>query len=120
MPKSRRRGYYVDGEWVAAGSETDQQLRNALHDPDAPSRSAKKRASEALQQLGERLVAAPAATLARLTLPEELRDAVAEARNIRSFGARRRQLQQIGKLMRRQDDETVEAIRAALSVGRNK
>jgi len=80
-----------------------------------PSRTARKRASEALQKLGEQLVTAKPAALAGLVLPERLEDAVQEAKAIRSFGARRRQLQYIGKLMRALDEETVEAIRRAMT-----
>lgn len=114
MPKRPRKGYYVKGQFVASGSEADRKLRDELHDPTAPSRSAKKRASESLQLLGVELIDAPGTLLAGLPLPEQLREAILEARNITSFGARRRQSQFIGKLMRRLDDETVDAIRAAL------
>jgi ribosome-associated protein len=47
-------------------------------------------------------------------LPEQLEDAVAEARRLTSFGAKRRQAQFIGKLMRKLDEESVAAIRKAL------
>ena len=114
MPKKSRKGYYVKGEFVAVGSEADHKFRHELHDSNAPSRSAKKRAAESLQLLGVKLVDAPKALLAGLPLPDDLRDAIVEARSIPSFGARRRQMQLIGKLMRRLDDETVNAIGAAL------
>jgi len=114
MPKKSRKGYYVNGEFVAWGSEADQKFRDELRDEQAPSRSAKKRAAEGLQLLGEKLVDTPRGLLAGLPLPEDLRDAILEARDIKSFGARRRQMQLIGKLMRRLDDGTVDVIRAAL------
>ena len=61
----------------------------------------------ALQQLGEQLVALDAGRFAALAreaaLPERLVDAVAAARSITAWGARKRQLQFIGKLMRDQD-----------------
>jgi len=114
MSKKSRKGYYVNGEFVAFGSEADQKFRDELREENAPSRSAKKRAAENLQLLGATLIDAPNALLARLPLPDDLRDAILEARNITSFGARRRQTQLIGKLMRRLDDGTVDAIRAAL------
>jgi ribosome-associated protein len=41
-------------------------------------------------------------------------DAVAEAKRITNFEGRRRQMQFIGKLMRKLDDEDIEAIREAL------
>lgn len=116
MSKRPRRGYYVKGEFVTSGSEADQRFRDELHDANAPSRTARKKASESLQHLGEELIAARKALLAGLPLPDELKDAIFEARNITSFGARRRQVQLIGKLMRRLDDDAVDAIRAALRV----
>ena len=120
MPKRPRKGYYVKGVFVASGSEADRKFRDELHDPNVPSRSAQKQASESLQQLGEELVGAPKALLAVLPLPDELEDAIVEARCITSFGARRRQMQLIGKLMRRLEDEAVEAIRVALRVEHGK
>ena len=65
-----------------------------------PSKSARKREAHALQKLGERLVEHAAADLARLPLPETLREAIDEARRISSRGALARQRQYIGKLMR--------------------
>jgi len=54
----------------------------------------------ALQDLGGELVALSEEQLARIELPERLRDAVMVARRITKFEAKRRQLQYIGKLMR--------------------
>jgi ribosome-associated protein len=113
MPRKSSRGYYVKGRFVAEGSEDDQRLRDELRNAEAPSRSAKKRASTDLQLLGQALIAAPAAVLTQLPLPDQLREAIADARGFSSFGAQRRQAQFVGKLMRRLDDEAVDAIRAA-------
>jgi ribosome-associated protein len=77
-------------------------------------RSARKRASHELTRLGEDLVTLRAEQVAALALPEHLEDAVAEARRLTSFGAKRRQTQFIGKLMRKLDEESVAAIRKAL------
>ena len=52
--------------------------------------------------------------LAALALPERLEEAIAEARRLTSFGAKRRQTLFIGKLMRKLDEEQVAAIREAL------
>jgi ribosome-associated protein len=79
-----------------------------------PSRSARKRESHDLRRLGADLVELRPERLAALPLPERLREAIAEARRLTSFGARRRQVQFIGKLMRQLDDEVVVAIRGAL------
>lgn len=78
-----------------------------------PSKTQRKRASHDLQHLGEELVALSEARLAELELPERLREAVMEARRISKFGALRRQLQYVGKLMR-SGDVDVAAIGARL------
>jgi ribosome-associated protein len=79
-----------------------------------PSRSARKRASHELERLGEELVELRPDRLATLELPEHLAEAVAEAKRLTSFGARRRQARFIGKLMRGLEPESVEAIRKAV------
>ena len=77
-------------------------------------RSARKRASHELTRLGEELVTLRVEQLAALALPEQLEEAVADARRLTSFGAKRRQTQFIGKLMRKLDEASVAAIRKAL------
>ena len=77
-----------------------------------PSKSARKRESEALQAMGERLVRLSDAELERLPLAEPLKSAIVDARGITSRSALRRQRQLIGKLMRSAD---AEAIGAALA-----
>ncbi len=102
---------------VASQKKLDQTLRvlkQALREnqPDAASnadqseedepisRSAKKRQSDAVQALGERLVELPAYRLAQLPMDESLRQAIEEAAKITNHEGRRRQLQYVGKLMR--------------------
>jgi ribosome-associated protein len=70
---------------------------------DKPSRTRKKRAAEEVQKTGEQLLSLGDAQLDALELMPELREAVVVARGINSRGARRRQLQYIGTLMRRID-----------------
>ncbi|HEY8519667.1 MAG TPA: ribosome biogenesis factor YjgA [Gammaproteobacteria bacterium] len=120
MPRKRRKGYYVDGCFVAEGSAEDARLRAEAGGAETPSRTARKRASLELQAVGERLVDLTPEALDALPLPEVLRDAVVEARRLTSFGARRRQLQYIGKLMRRLDAETLAAARAAVEADRGR
>jgi len=70
-------------------------------DADRPlSKTRRKKDSHALQALGEVLVALKPAQLARIELPERLADAIAEAKRISGFEARRRHMQYIGKIMR--------------------
>lgn len=78
-----------------------------------PSKSQRKRDAHAAQKLGERLVDMRESDLADLPLDESLRDAIATARRITSRGARARQLQYIGKLMRAADMGAIEAALAA-------
>jgi ribosome-associated protein len=80
-----------------------------LNEP--PSKSQRKRDAEDLKDLGDELVALPAADLEALPLPEKLRDAIDLARRITAHGAAARQRQLIGKILRKVD---VEEIRAAL------
>jgi ribosome-associated protein len=81
-------------------------------------RSARKRATQELTSLGEELLTLRPEQLAALALPELLEGAVAEARRLTSFGAKRRQILYIGKLMRKLDEEQVAAIRKALELRR--
>ncbi len=67
------------------------------------SRTQRKREALYLQSLGAELVALDAGDLARVPLPDDLLEAIATWKRIRSREARRRQLQLIGKLMRRTD-----------------
>ncbi|PZP58907.1 MAG: ribosome-associated protein [Azospira oryzae] len=68
------------------------------------SKTKRKQRMHELQALGETLTRLSEAQLAALAIPESLRDAVREAKRIRSFEAQRRQIQYIGRLMREVDD----------------
>ena len=65
----------------------------------------------ALQDMGEALVALDPKRLAQLAaeapLPARLVDAIVEARSITAWGARKRQLQYVGRLMRDVDPEPI-------------
>lgn len=76
---------------------------------DGPSKSSLKREMHALQDLGEQLVALSSERLAKVPMPEELFAAVRDAQRISKHGARRRQLQYIGKLMRHIDPAPIQA-----------
>lgn len=80
-----------------------------------PSKSARKRAAHAAQDLGEELVRLREAELVALALPEALEEAIRAARRITSRAGLARQRQYIGKLMREIDTEP---IRAALNARR--
>jgi ribosome-associated protein len=91
---------------------TDEDPSEDLEDL-RPSKSARKRAAHAAQDLGETLIALRDAELVALGLPERLHDAIVLARTIRSRAGLARQRQYIGKLMRDMDLQPIEAALAA-------
>jgi ribosome-associated protein len=76
---------------------------------DGPSKSQKKRESEALQALGVQLVGLSRERLTRIEMPDKLRTALIDAQRITANGAKRRQMQYIGKLMRGVDVAPLQA-----------
>ena len=74
---------------------------------ERPSKTQRKKEMHDLQALGAELVALNERELASIELPERLLDAVNDARQMKKFEARRRQLQYIGKLMRDVDPEPI-------------
>lgn len=81
-----------------------------IDDQERPSKTALKREMEALQKLGTRLVGLSNADLARVPIDDpDLEEAIATARRLKSREGLRRQMQYIGKLMRRIDASGIEA-----------
>lgn len=117
MSRKPKRGYFVRGQFVAEGSELDQQLKAELKGSGA-SKTDLKRESEQLQKLGESLLELRRDLFDSLDLPEKLVSAIEDVRHITNFEGRRRQMQFIGKLMRGLDEETLDAARAALDAQR--
>lgn len=72
-----------------------------------PSKSELKRQAEHLQDLGKELTTLGPETLAKIELPEVILKAIEEFHRLKSFGAKRRQLQLIGKYMRALDGNAV-------------
>ena len=87
---------------------------------ERPSKTRRKKDSHDLQDLGEAVVALPDKRLADLPIDESLRDAIAEYKRTKSFEGKRRQMQYIGKLMRRADPEPLREAVAAMQLGRAK
>ncbi len=88
------------------------------HGYDRPSKSQLKRDMHALQELGAALIALPKDALKRMPMPEDLGDAVREARRITDHEGKRRQLQYVGKVMRSLGEEQIAALRTALDTHR--
>lgn len=82
---------------------------------DLPSKTRRKQEADALQALGVELARLPPETLAALTLPDRLRDALEALPRTRSREAQRRQRQYIGRLMR---DVDVEPLQRAVEESR--
>jgi ribosome-associated protein len=114
MSRKLKKGYYVRGQFVAEGSALDLEYKRELKGTDEPTRTDLKRESTELQKLGEDLLTLRADFITRLDLPEKLVDAVAECKRITNFEGIRRQMQFIGKLMRKLEDSKHDEIRAAL------
>jgi ribosome-associated protein len=76
--------------------------------PEPPSKSSRKREMHALQDLGEQLVALSPERLKKVPLPDALYEAVRAAQGFK-MEARRRQMQYIGKLMRKIDPAPIQA-----------
>lgn len=71
------------------------------------SKTKRKQAMHALQDIGKELVQLPGSKLEKLDIPEDLRKAVEDCRRFTKHEAIRRQLQYIGKLMRSVDEEPI-------------
>ncbi|AMM23367.1 ribosome biogenesis factor YjgA [Variovorax sp. PAMC 28711] len=115
MSRKPKKGYFVRGEFVHEGSELDLELKRELKGTDEASRTDLKRESDELQKLGEALLGVRASLFEKLPLGEKLSDAVEEAKRITNFEGKRRQMQFIGKLMRKLDAETLETVRAVIA-----
>ena len=75
---------------------------------DQKSKTQKKKEAHSLQELGEKLVKLSTEQIDDIDLPAELCNAVKFAKTIKSHGARKRQMQYIGTLMRKLDTGPVQ------------
>ena len=85
-----------------------------------PSKTRMKQDSHELQALGEALVGLPESRLDGLLISEPLLDAVREYKRTRTHEGKRRQMQYIGKLMRRNDTEPIRQAVTDMQMGRAK
>ena len=99
-------------------------MKKAIHEPnnnvddnfddDRPSKTQLKQAMLDLQNLGSRLVELSIGQAKSLNLPEDLLGAILDYHRFPKHEAQRRQLQYIGKIMRKVDPEPIEAALKAL------
>ncbi|WP_426662713.1 ribosome biogenesis factor YjgA [Rhodanobacter aciditrophus] len=97
--------------------------RNYTDDPEhdyGPTRTQQRRDALAVLELAGQLVELPPAKLAKLALPDDVRDEIANVRRISSHIARKRQLAFLAKLMRRHDSTAFDGVRAALGENRDR
>jgi ribosome-associated protein len=118
------RGYHTQriftGHMRAPRTPSDDAAPPAELEFDRPSKTQMKKASHDLQELGEAVVALPDDRLDGLPIDESLRDAILEYKRTRTHEGKRRQMQYIGKLMRRADPEPLREAVAAMALGRAK
>lgn len=84
-------------------------MNDDFSDQLPPSRSAKKRAAKAIQELASTLITMAEADYRRLPLSGVIAEELEQARAIKSHGARKRQLKHLAGLLR-EDDESREQI----------
>ena len=85
------------------------QDEDFTEDTGRPSKTKQKEVMHELRDLGAELVELSVGQLKRINVPENIFDAVRECQKITAHGARRRQIQYLGKLMRSVDDEPIRA-----------
>jgi ribosome-associated protein len=84
-----------------------------------PSRTQQRREALAVLALATQLVELPPSRLAKLDLPEDVLEEIAQVRRITAHVARKRQLAFLAKKMRRHDDAVFDGVRAELGENRD-
>lgn len=94
---------YPRGHGRTRMHEPVEAVEEALEAELPPSKTRIKKQMHQLRDLGQELTELGKDQLEQLDLPDNLREAIQEMKRINKFGAQRRQLQYIGKLMREVD-----------------
>ena len=89
--------------------EPENDKQGEFEEYDRPSKSAIKRDMLALQDLGKTLCEMPFDKVKRAPIGERLLQEIGEFHKCKSHGARKRQMQFIGKLMRNEEHEDIQA-----------
>ena len=82
-----------------------------------PSKTRLKQHSHDLQSLGQAVAALSDERLARIEMPDALREAIVSWRKTKSHEGRRRQMQYVGKLMRSTDEQALREAVAEAQIG---
>ena len=119
MSRKPKKGYFVRGQFVAEGSELDLELKAELKGTEGLSRTDRKKDSDERQDLGVEMLTLRHDLSERVHaqghVTDQLREALAEARRITNFEGKRRQMQYVGKLMRKLSEASVDAVKDALN-----
>jgi len=119
MSRKPKKGYFVRGQFVAEGSELDLELKAELKGTEGLSRTDRKKDSDERQDLGVEMLTLRNDLSERLHaqghVTDQLREALAEARRITNFEGKRRQMQYVGKLMRKLSEDAIVAVQDALN-----
>ena len=91
--------------------ETEFDEEDSEPQYDRPSKSQRKRDMIALQKLGETIVNQSKERVRKVPMPDDVRDAIEECQRLKGHEARRRQMQFIGKKMRKLDEEQIAAMK---------
>lgn len=84
---------------------------------DRPSKTQLKQKSQDLQDLGLAVAALSDERIARIEMSDALREAIETYRRTRSHEGKRRQMQYVGKLMRKADEDALREAVAAATIG---
>jgi ribosome-associated protein len=90
------------------------EIEDQMSDENLISKTRRKRQAHDLQDLGKALTRLRADQLRRIEMPDDLREAVADCREMTKHEAIRRQLQYIGRIMRDMDCAPIAAQLGAL------
>jgi ribosome-associated protein len=99
----RRHARKTDNTYTRGRGLRSQPVLDEDEEELPPSKTKIKKQMHELRDLGKELTELAKDQLAQLDIPDNLRDAIREMKNINKFGAQRRQMQYIGKLMREVD-----------------
>jgi len=82
-------------------------MNESITENDIPeiSKSQRKRDANELLDLAKDLITMQESRLKKIPMDQDLRDEVEFARGIKAYGAKKRQLMTIGKMLRRRDNE---------------
>jgi ribosome-associated protein len=98
-------------------SEKEQEIEET-EETDKKSKTRLKKEMIELQKLGEKLSQLSDSQIDQMPMPEKLKEALSFLKTITTHGARKRQLQYIGVLMREADPEPIQQTLANLQAGR--